>query len=83
MHPEINSCWRHYKSIGWTDHTYEVIGIAKHSETEEDMVVYRPLYAVKSDSWVYWYDFAVRPLSMWFDIIEWNGAKVQRFTKIQ
>lgn len=76
------SHWRHYKSIGWTDHTYEVIGIAKHSETAEDMVVYRPLYEVQTDSWVYGYDFAVRPLSMWYDTIDWNGKKVQRFTQI-
>lgn len=77
-----HSHWRHYKSIGWTDHTYEVIGIAKHSETEEDIVVYRPLYEVQPDSWVYGYDFAVRPLSMWYDIVEWNGENIQRFTKI-
>lgn len=82
MFPKINSHWRHYKSTGWIDHTYEVIGIAKHSETEEDMVVYRPLYEVQGDSWVYGYDFAVRPLSMWYDMVEWNGEKIQRFTQI-
>ena len=80
--PLPHSHWRHYKSTGWTDHTYEVIGIAKHSETEEDMVVYRPLYDVQVDSWVYGYDFAVRPLSMWYDIVEWNGERIQRFTQL-
>ena len=56
--------------------------MAKHSETEEDMVVYRPLYYVQVDSWVYGYDFAVRPLSIWYDVVEWNGEKIQRFTQI-
>ena len=46
------------------------------------MVIYRPLYEVQPDSWVYGYDFAVRPLSMWHDIVEWNGEKIQRFTQI-
>lgn len=80
--PLPHSHWRHYKSTWWTDHTYEVIGIAKHSETSEDMVVYRPMYEVSADSWVYGYDFAVRPLSMWFDIVDWNGSKIQRFTQM-
>ena len=80
--PLPHSHWRHYKSTGWTDHTYEVIGIAKHSETGEDMVIYRPLYEVSKDSWVYGYDFAVRPLSMWYEMVGWNGKQVQRFTQI-
>jgi hypothetical protein len=46
------------------------------------MVVYRPLYIVGSDSWVYGYNFAVRPLSMWYDIVDWNSKKVQRFSEI-
>lgn len=80
--PTIGSHWRHYKSIGWTDHTYEVLGIAKHSETHEDMVVYRPLYTVSEGNWVYGYNFAVRPLVMWFDTLEHDGKIVQRFTQI-
>lgn len=59
-----------------------MIGLAKHSETEEIMVLYCPLYEVKTDSWVYGYDYAVRPLSMWYDMVEWNGQKVQRFTEM-
>ena len=46
------------------------------------MVVYRPLYDVQPDSWVYGYDFAARPLSMCFNIVEWNEEKIQRFTQI-
>lgn len=74
--------WRHYKSKGWDDHTYEVIGIFVHSEKHEPMVVYRPLYEVPEESWVYWYPGAVRPLSLWLDMVEHKGEQVQRFSEI-
>ena len=44
--------YRHFKGM-----EYEVLGIARHSETEEPMVVYRALYG-EHGLWV-------RPLSMW------------------
>lgn len=53
---------------------YRVIGIAKHSETLEDMVVYEALY--DNDLSKLW----VRPASMWDEEVEINGAKVPRFT---
>lgn len=64
------------------DHAYEVIGIAKHSETGEEMVIYKPLYEVKSDSWAYGYVFVTRPLSLWSDMVEYKGKMIQRFTEI-
>ncbi len=79
--PTPHSHWRHYKSTGWVDHTYEVIGIARHSETHEDMVVYKPLYPIIW-GWLFPRGIAVRPLSMWYDIIEYEWKKVQRFTEI-
>ncbi len=72
--PLPHSHWRHYKSSGGEDYTYEVVDIAEHSETGEAMVVYRALYGE-------WHLYT-RPLSMWFDIIEWQGQRVQRFTEI-
>ena len=53
---------------------YEVIAVAKHSETLEDMVVYKALYG----------DFGVwvRPASMWNEQVEYNGMIVNRFTYI-
>jgi hypothetical protein len=48
-----------------------VIGIAVHSETEEPMVIYRPLYSVPPESWAYGYDYVTRPLSLWYDIVEY------------
>ncbi len=76
------SLWRHYKSTGGDNHTYEVVGIARHSETHEDMVVYRPLYLPEEDNWVYWYDFATRPLALWYDVVEYEWRQIQRFTQI-
>lgn len=61
--------YRHFKGK-----EYEVLGLAKHSETLEKMVVYRALYGNR-DIWV-------RPLSMWEETVERNGGTVQRFTYI-
>ena len=51
---------------------YELIAIARHSETLEEMVVYRALYGEKQ-VWV-------RPASMWNETIERDGKTVLRFT---
>jgi len=61
--------YRHFKGK-----EYEVIGTAKHSETEEEMVVYRQLYGE--------FGLWVRPASMWEEIIERDGKTYQRFTYI-
>ena len=53
---------------------YEVIGVARHSETEEKLVVYRPLYG-EGGLWV-------RPLSMWNETVEREGKTYTRFTYI-
>lgn len=61
--------YRHYKG-----QEYEVIGTARHSETEEWLVVYRCLYG----------DFSlwVRPLGMFTETVELAGEQVSRFTWI-
>ena len=51
---------------------YEVIGVASHSETLEEMVVYRALYG---DGGIW-----VRPATMWNDVVEHDGRIVKRFT---
>ena len=61
--------YRHFKGG-----EYEVIGLAKHSETQEEMVVYRALYGERQ-IWV-------RPASMWNERIEKNGEIFLRFTYI-
>ncbi len=52
---------------------YEVIGFAKHSETLEDMVLYR--HAGEDKLWA-------RPLSMFTESVEVEGKKVPRFRYI-
>jgi hypothetical protein len=61
--------YRHYKG-----NDYEVIGVARHSETEEELVVYRPLYG-KRGLWV-------RPLTMFNEMVERNGQQISRFKYI-
>ncbi len=80
--PQIWTHWRHYKSTGWDNHTYEILWIVRHSETGEDMVLYKPLYDIPKDSWAHWYDAIVRPLSMWEEEVEYKWKQMQRFTQI-
>lgn len=55
---------------------YRVIGIAKHSETLEEFVVYEALYDNElSKLWI-------RPISMWEEEVEVNGQRVKRFEYI-
>ena len=61
--------YRHFKGG-----EYEVIGIARHSETREEMVVYRALYG-EGGLWV-------RPLSMWEETVTRDGKTFQRFTSL-
>jgi len=62
------------KYIHFKGNEYEVIGIATHSETLEEMVVYRALYG-DGGLWV-------RPASMWDEIVEHDGRQVKRFTHV-
>ncbi len=61
--------YRHYKGG-----EYEVIGAARHSETLEAVVVYRPLYNA-SGLWV-------RPHAMFFGEVEAGGRRQPRFSRI-
>ena len=61
--------YRHFKGG-----EYEVLGVARHSETGEDMVVYRPLYGERA-LWV-------RPAAMWEETVEREGKTFVRFTYI-
>lgn len=58
--------YKHYKG-----NDYEVIGLARHSETLEDLVVYRALYGD--------FDLWVRPLTMFLEDVEIDGVIKPRF----
>jgi hypothetical protein len=62
--------YRHYKGG-----EYRVMGVARHSETEELMVVYQPQYGER--------DWWVRPLSMFTEQVEIEGRLIPRFQHIE
>ncbi len=61
--------YRHYKGG-----EYLVLNIAKHSDTEEDIVVYQDVHAPEK-VWV-------RALPIFEETVEWEGSTVPRFAKI-
>jgi hypothetical protein len=61
--------YRHYKG-----NRYEVVGVARHSETEEELVVYRALYG-EQGLWV-------RPLAMFTECLTRDGVGIRRFEYI-
>ena len=68
--------YRHYKNKQF----YEVIGIARHSETREEMVVYKMLYAsVDFEEGQLW----VRPKGMFLEEVSFEGRIVPRFEWVE
>jgi len=61
--------YRHYKGG-----EYRLVGVVRHSETLEPLVLYRPLYNASGD-WV-------RPYAMFFEHVVINGVRQPRFTRI-
>lgn len=61
--------YRHYKGG-----EYEVVGVARHSETLEPMVVYRPLYNATG--------FWVRPFDMFTGLVVVDGHPLPRFQRM-
>lgn len=59
--------YRHYRGG-----RYEVLGVARHSETLEELVVYR-----RDGSEELW----VRPAGMWSEVVEFEGRHQQRFVR--
>lgn len=65
----VKGKYRHFKGG-----EYEVLHVARHSETGEEMVVYRALYG-EQEIWV-------RPIKMWQETVKNEGKTVPRFVKI-
>ncbi|WP_313526457.1 DUF1653 domain-containing protein [Anaerotignum sp.] len=66
----IGGVYEHYKG-----NKYCVVGLAKHSETVEEMVVYRQLYGE--------YGLWVRPKNMFLENVEVDGKVIPRFRLLQ
>lgn len=62
--------YQHYKGP-----LYQVVGACKHTETAEELVYYRSLYGD--------FEFWARPLSMFFEDVEYDGKIMPRFTFIE
>lgn len=62
------SIYQHYKG-----NLYRVLGIGKHTETSEDVVLYEALYRNPLGRW--W----CRPVHMWHELVEFQGEKMPRF----
>ena len=69
--PVKGEIYKHYKGD-----SYQVVGLAIHSNDDIWMVVYKPLYEC-ADA-----ELFVRPLSEWRNKITWEGKEVERFTLI-
>lgn len=69
MSIKIGQIYKHYKGF-----SYQILNIAKHSETLEDMVIYKALYG----EGLVW----VRPLSMFEEEIIKDDKKIKRFELI-
>lgn len=63
--------YRHSKK----GHLYEVLGVAVQTETDEPLVIYRPLYENE-------FELFARPYAMFIEEVEINGRIVPRFEKV-
>ena len=71
---EIGAVYKHYKG-----HSYKVIGVARYSETQEEMVVYEALY---NNSEFGENSLWVRPKAMFLENVIVDGQEIERFKKI-
>ena len=81
-YPENGDYFYHYKhnsNLDINNFSYQIIGIALSTETEELLVVYKPLYKLNH---IFEASFFARPLSVFLEKVELNGQKVPRFSKI-
>lgn len=80
--PETGAFYRHYKydpAGALHNYTYEVIGLARHTEDKSFLVLYRPLYDA---DWFAPATSQARPLTMWMENVTKDGKTLPRFTRI-
>lgn len=68
----INGVFRHYKN----GKKYQITGVAVHTENNEKLVIYKPLYESECE-------FYARPYEMFFEQVSLNGENVNRFEKVE
>lgn len=72
---KVGGIYRHYKNK-----CYRVIGVGRHSETHEDMIVYQALYdSSEFGNNALW----IRPLGLFFEEIVVNGQMTPRFVLVE
>ena len=69
--PQSGEQYRHYKGD-----LYRIVLLAEHSNDDEWMVVYEPMYE-NPDA-----PYFTRPLRDWSQEVEWEGERMRRFTKV-
>jgi hypothetical protein len=75
LYPQIG-VYEHYKSTAEDKRYYQVLGFARHTENEEVLAVYIPLYVIPEHTGL---RLQVRPLDMFIEDIDHNGVIVPRF----
>jgi hypothetical protein len=68
--------YEHYKSTSEDRRYYQVLGFARHTETEEILTLYVPLYVIPEHIGL---RLQVRPLDMFIENIDFKGRSVPRF----
>lgn len=72
MDTKLQGIYRHYKN----HQKYQVIGIALQTETNEWLIIYKPLY--KNE-----YEYFARPYDMFIGEVEYDGKMVKRFEQVK
>jgi hypothetical protein len=75
--PVVGDIYRHYKN---KERFYEIVGVGKHTETFEDVVIYRALYdSPDFGAKAIW----VRPLTMFLGTVTVDGKEMSRFERVE
>lgn len=80
--PEKGGYYYHYKhdpAGSVENYAYYVLGVAKHSEDDTELVIYQPLYKTDYFEGV---DYSARPLEMFMDMVTKEGETFPRFAQI-
>lgn len=87
MFPQVGDICYHYKhnTNDLLSHAYQIISIAKHTETSEELVIYRALYDTKEVLFISQekLEYFARPISMFIENVEVDKAMKPRFEKIR